>query len=364
MITSYPDKNSLKEVLTNKLTSSKVRYFCQENGILLPVNNKDCIGKTAHLFFWGLNDINELSELIFDEKNYKKAIRFNVSKPNGLADHLPVAEEIFNSVGVIRDNQSSFSAYRIKGVKITNEQNSEREVLLEYEHEYPGKVAMLNKVTKQIKIHVKPNDINSVEINALPEDNNDVKVVQLFLNDIAAKNEQISFRVKSVTLDNLVIDNKIALFDRFFAYEFEDWTLHQIKGLKVNKQNELIEVDEDGDDNEDILMGINSAVLQGSSLRTNPFVQQCLSRRYYFTQAHIKFYHRRNAQAIVLEVSFKGNPTLLEVRFIQILEIEDGKEHKSSLSSDEQKEILMGFHDILYNIYMELVRHQYQPADN
>lgn len=64
MISSYPDKNSLKEALSSELSMTAIKQICKENGILLLSADRNAVINAAHLFYWGYADINRFSQLM------------------------------------------------------------------------------------------------------------------------------------------------------------------------------------------------------------------------------------------------------------------------------------------------------------
>ena len=58
MITKYPEKATLKEVLSGSLSTTSLKNICKKNGIFLLSPNKETIIQDAHLFYWGFNDVN------------------------------------------------------------------------------------------------------------------------------------------------------------------------------------------------------------------------------------------------------------------------------------------------------------------
>lgn len=78
MITKYPEKATLKEVLSGSLSTTSLKNICKKNGIFLLSPSKETIIQDAHLFYWGFNDVNFISDQIEDEKNYKKSFRLQL----------------------------------------------------------------------------------------------------------------------------------------------------------------------------------------------------------------------------------------------------------------------------------------------
>lgn len=357
MINYYPDKNTLREVLETKLSSASVKELCRSNGIFLFSQASSDLLDTASLIFWGFHDINRLSQNIDDSKNYKKSIRYELTTKK-------TNETLMDSFGTyINDKRhTQRDDARVKIVEIRNVQLSNKpakEITIQYLKRQPGRVHLLSDVERQFAIIVMSGIKGSLIFDVIHNDSSDIKIANDILGDYRMANSNIEAR--QVSLKALIIKNKVALFDKLFSYKHKDWIREEIKSIEVERDAELEDDDEEKVE-EDLLQGINSALLKGSGLRTNSFVQKCLDQGYYFGQTSIKYGHKREAIKIILNISFKSKEKFAEIAISNSYEIEDSKEVRKVLPISEQKEILRYFHSILISIFYNLVETQKVPT--
>lgn len=199
-------------------------------------------------------------------------------------------------------------------------------------------------------------------IDVTYDDVGDVKVIKAEIEKLAGREAAI----KHISLKALSLENRVALFDQFFLYEFEEWRMEEVKSIKLVKDETYVaEEDEDGESVDDsILTGINSALLQGTALRTNAFVQNSLKRGYYFSQSTIKLTHRREAIKIIIDIVFRGDNRQLEINVSGSYETEDGRDYKKALPIQDQRRYLRYFHDTINGIYDGLTYQQRMSVEN
>jgi hypothetical protein len=356
MLQFYPDKNSLKEVMSQKLSLTNLKELCRTNGVFLLSNNKECLINTAHLFFWGYNEINFLADAIDDERNNKKSIRLNIQPI--LGSQANIYDVLLSQIKNRLSSQKETERLKIKEVRNINEHVQEIE--FQYIKHQKGRVRLLDEVEKNFTLLITANDDKSAVIDVTHDEASDVKTVKDEIQRLIGINNK-NIMVKQVNLKSLVLENRVILFDRFFSYTFNNWRTDEIKSIKLVKDVEFMDSDDDEEgenlDNS-ILSGINSALLQGTALRTNAFVQNCLNRGYYFSQATVRLAHNIENIKISIDIIFRGANRQLEINIAASYEIEEGRDYKKTLPVNEQRDYLRYFHDIINEIYSQLLVEQ------
>lgn len=359
MITSYPDKNSLKEVLSAELSVSALKQMCKNNGIFLLSNNKKDVVNTAHLFYWGFIDINRISQLMEDIKNYKKSFRLTIEKETAFIQD--------GDTDFFQDFIALISAYR-SGIATEKDilfetfvisQNSDQPHLrasIEYKRKRKGRVKLMDEVTQRFLFDAfEEND--KIIIDVIFEDRNSVQVAKGIIADSVAASDE--FRVpKQISLGTLTTPERVELFDRFFAYQLDTWKVEAVRNIKVQIPMDTND-DEDDEEAEEVennfLAGIESALLTGSGLRTNPIVIDAVNRGYFFPKATVMLEHRREAIKLLLDISFSTDDLVLELSIISTYELEDDHSYKHPIPSEDQEEALQYFHSVLTEIFNQML---------
>lgn len=360
MIKSYPDKNSLKEVMINWISIRPLKEFCKERGIIIPTNRSVVVGEYAHLIFWGYDDIQKLSELMDDKNNYKKSAQMVVNVDNINSENNTPIKVITTTVENMQSKVLEKDGLEIKKIQNLNDSGTKKEIILEYSKVKKGMVDLLAKEKKVITVELEEKG-NDVIFNVIHEDSVDLNKVQKFIETIKSETTEAEIKENHVTLDNLTVSERINLFDNFFKYNFDNWIFDGLKSLKVKKNKaEVDEIEENGNNEDeivknDVLAGINSALLKGNGLRTNKFVIDCINGGFYFTGAEVKLNHKIDAISIVIVISFNENSGILEIKISESYDIIDGKESKRVLFESEQKKYLSYFNDVMREIYNNIL---------
>ena len=360
MITGYPDKNSLKEALNTEFSVTALKRLCKHNGVFLLSNKKEDITNTAHLFYWGFEDINRISQLMEDAKNYKKSFRLILEKDDSFA--------IDDESTVFNDFLQLITHYR-SGVAIQKKilfdsffvQNSNGQphikACVEYKRKRKGRVKLMDEISQRFSFDAFQKD-NNIVVDVIFDDRSSVQVARSIITDsISITNE---FRIpKQISLKGLTTAERVDLFDRFFTYHFDYWMIDAVRNIKVQMSESLSLDDESDDDAEEVennvLAGIESALFAGSGLRTNPIVVDAVNKGYFFPKATVMLEHRIDALKLLLDISFNTDDLVLELSILSTYEIEDERAYKNPIPPEEQENALQYFHEILVKIYDQIL---------
>lgn len=358
MITSYPDKNSLKEVLSTELSATALKNLCRKNGVFLLSNKKENVINTAHLFYWGFEDINRISQLMEDQKNYKKSFRLAIEKDsafktdedsNTFMDFFALLSSY--RMGAATQNRISFENFFI------TQQGGQPHIRasVEYKRRRKGRVKLMDEVAQRFSFDAFEEGDNII-VDVVFDDRNSVQVAKSIITDsVAVSNE---FRVpKQISLMSLTTSERVDLFDRFFAYRFNNWIIDAVKNIKVQiSEGTPIDDEEETEEVENnFLAGIESALFSGSGLRTNPIVIDAVNRGYFFPKASVMFEHRSEALKLLLDISFSTDEFVLELSILSTYEVEDDRSYKHPISPEDQESALQYFHGVLATIYSQIM---------
>ena len=353
MITTYPEKASLKEVFTLNFSAYAIKNLCKENGVFLLSPDKDTLVRDAHLFYWGFEEINKISNFMDEEKNYKKSFRLKLSYTQVDADD-DCFDALYSALAAYRNTIASQERITFDSFHLSND--NDQKVLtgeVSYERNKPGKVELLRSVTQHFSFTVQKGSDSTLNIDFIFNDRWDISVAKKIISTAIATSEKFDDPAQ-ISLKTLSVPERVELFDRFFRYMFADWRLETIQSIKISDEEAPSEDDED-DLEGSILNGIQSALLSGTGLRSNPIVIQAVDRGYFFPKATVMFEHKRNAEKILVDFAFNTDDLLLEINMIGTYEIEENRAYKRPMLPDDQAEILHDFHDIMQKIYKEIV---------
>ncbi|NBJ16628.1 MAG: hypothetical protein FNP40_13920 [Dehalobacter sp. 4CP] len=361
MITNYPEKASLKEVLSSSLSITALKTICKNNGVFILSSDKDIVIRDAHLFYWGFNDINCISNYMEDEKNYKKSFRLkllfdssNIEADTEENTEIDAFDEFYSKLSTYRNTMASLENIRFESFNIVL--NGDEKTLIgeiSYKKRKPGKVELLSETTQKFSFQAKKALDTEIDIDFIFNDRGDIAIAKKIINTAIATSDNFGTPTQ-ISLKGLAVPERVELFDRFFTYTFQDWRIDSIQNIKISDTEEILDEGEDEELEGSILNGIKSALLSGTGLRSNPIVIQAVDRGYFFPKATIMFEHRREAQKILVDITFNSDDLLLEIVMVATYEIEDGRPYKHPMFVDGQKIILEEFQDIIQEIYNQI----------
>ena len=123
--------------------------------------------------------------------------------------------------------------------------------------------------------------------------------------------------------------------------------------------SEGLSSDDESDDAEEVennvLVGIESALFAGSGLRTNPIVVDAVNKGYFFPKATIMLENRNDAVKLLLDIAFNTDDLVLELSILSTYEIEDERVYKNPIPPEDQEYALQYFHEILVGIYNQIL---------
>jgi len=355
MVTIYPEKASLKEVFSSNFSITALKHLCKANGVFLLSSDKELLIRDAHLFYWGFNEINQISNYIDDEKNYKKSFRLKINCERSISE-ADCFDDFYSALTVYRNSFANNDNITFESYQL-NTQGDDKVLTgeISYKKRKPGKVELLREVTQRFSFSAQKTSDDNINIDFIFNDRGDINVAKRMISTAIAPSDSLRDPTQ-ISLKSLSIAERVGLFDRFFQYTFENWRLETIQNIKISDVDEDFP-DENGQEEleESILSGIKSALLSGTGLRSNPIVIQAVDRGYFFPKATILFEHKREAEKILVDFAFNSDELLLEISMITTYEVEDERLYKHPMMPEEQAEILHDFHDVMQHIYKEII---------
>lgn len=338
----YPHKSHVRKIIKEYMVTSHAKDFFKNRGILIVAQSKNDIAKLGADFYFSNEDFVEFKQRLESEENYKRSGRIHI--PHDQAGKLQDALLVLQSKNNVGDQNTK--------VKVI--QSSEEKYMFEitYEDQKPGMIDLLDITKRKIAVEVNKQDKGfSLDFNL--NGSNDYKKLKEVLELVREEDEDVQFDFSEVLISVLPIDKRIELFDKFLRYDHSPWNVAEIIKLKVKKASKEHSVTTDE------LHGINAAVLDGTNLRANKFVQTTLDSGFYFSMSTMRLDHRDKPTFIDIAIDFKTRPEMCEIKLVSSGYYEDGDDGKPTsvkkvLDSAEQDRLLFEFKNILYEIFIEL----------
>ena len=158
--------------------------------------------------------------------------------------------------------------------------------------------------------------------------------------------------------------NKVQFFDDISSHSFANWRLKTITGITV-KQNEYqedeIESEIDDKDTTGTLAGISKAVLNGSGLRSNEFVQKSLEQGYYISSMKYRYICTQESGEFIISISSKDQNLRVDIE--KSYSEEDGNLFVLPFPKEQQNEIIRSFQQTANQHYNQLLEGQKKSQD-
>ncbi|WHP41461.1 hypothetical protein [Lysinibacillus capsici] len=339
----YPSKHSIKKVASEHINNDELKSFLKQRGIFSYCVKKGDLADILSSFYFNGNDYLELKKKMDIEQNYKKTgrISFPTEKKQDLIESL------------IELNNTTINESDNTRIAVTRDGSNNLRVTLSYDEYKPSLIDLLDVNRRNISIVLNQSEDNCSLDYDINSPNDYKKIKELLANIKVGLEEDAEIEFNEITLENLTNTQRIELFERFFHTIQTPWRLYELNKLKVKRNNDEQSVSTNN------LQGINSAVLDGTNLKENQFVQSTLEQGFYFSMASMRLNKNDETNFIDLVIEFKSRPIMCEVRINNsgryVLDNGEVKEVKIVLEEILQDSLLMGFKDELHKVYNEIL---------
>lgn len=350
MVSKYIDNKELKRVIEEgKLKPFKIKKMLKNQGIILMTNNAEQIAKQIYPIFWGSGDIELLSQSLDDSSNYIKSsiIELKMDESENIMDEL---EDYFHNASF------SVTRYKLSGMqRISNEQIS---LKLEYSIVRPGRIEFISNQKKITEIFISKKGKDKALLDVRQASAGEMKEINKFLDEATKKDGLVS--PSHITLKKLTNENRIAFFDEFVKIKFPGWRFVTVTKVELKKYeaDEISELNEEEESDTQNLQGITSAILNGTSIRSNSFVQECLKNDFYVSTMGYKFENLSDLMEVVIEINFKYDDVKIDI--CKTYEYDNDAEaiRLHPLVYGVQEDILTMFQSSAYEKYTEILERQ------
>lgn len=354
MVTEYVDCVELKRLIEDrKIKPIALRYYLRKKGMIFTASNAEQFAQQVYTIFWGANEISEIRDLMTNEANYEKSIVMNVVLRQS-------AEE--DIIDILMDEMNKQKTMKTEDYVIEQpvRTNDGAYIQFSYSRKLLGRNKFLEYEKRYLRMNIRKVSQTEVVVDIRQQSSVDTKNAIGFIQKFSKEDDLLS--IKHINLELLSSKNKIEFFDRIAAYSFQDWRLKTITGITV-KQGVMDEEDEDemlveDEETASTLSGISQAVLNGSGLRSNEFVQESIKKGYYISAMRYRYEHKIDTTEFAVILSFKSQN--LRVDIDKTYFEDEGKIYVQPLIRTEQNQIIIDFQDVAYKVFNELLEEQHQ----
>lgn len=353
MITEYTDCTEfMRLVADQKIKPAAVKKYLASTGIILTASNSETFAKDAYTILLGGKEIAKITQLIISDGNYEKSVLINARMKNkeNSVDILDYFTDGFNAL-----RTQVHSDYMIEQPVKTDK---ELKVNMSYKRKLPGKNKLIEEETRYIRISIRKNTESTVSIDIRQPSSYDSQRALDLLKQITSS-EESDVILSHVNLELLTDKNKVTFFDRLSATDFDNWSLKTVTGITVKRSNcddedESTETDDEGANS--ALTGISQAILNGSGLRSNEFVQKSLEQGYFITSMKYRYMCTQEAGEFIVSISSKNDN--LRVDIDKSYCDEDGTLYVQPFPKSQQDEIIQLFQKASNDIFYQLLEEQ------
>lgn len=360
MIDEYIDCTEFMRLIEDqKIKPAAVKRYLRTQGIIFTATNAHEFANQVYTILLGCGEMDKLKQIIVHEGNYEKSVLVNTQlKESCDADILEYYSDEFNKL-----RSSGFMGYTIEQPIINKDTMS---LQLSYTRKVPGKNRLLNDETRYIKINIRKSSKKTAVIDIRQQSTTDYQKVLELLNQITATDENADLSIKHVNLGVLVPKNRVDFFDDISSHKFLNWSLKTVTGITIKKSSSADDEEEEelqADEQEQptgALAGINQAVLHGSGLRNNEFVQKSLDQGFEITSMKYRYASKQEATEFIISITSKNEDLRIDID--KSFSEEDGRLYVQPLAKSEQDEIIKAFQQVANQVYDNLKLQQKTSA--
>lgn len=356
MVTEYVGCSELKRLIEDKkIKPATLKYYLRKRGIVFTASNAEQFAEQVYTIFLGANEISEIRDMIANETNYEKSLVMNIILKQNSDEDI---------IDVLMDEMSKQKSVKSEDYFLEQPARTEEGATIQlcYIRKLPGRNKLLEYEKRFLRMNIRKISKQKVVLDIRQQSSIDSKNALKFIEKLSESEKLLN--IKHINLELLSRKNKVEFFDRIAEYRFKMWQLKTITGLTV-KQG-IIDDDEDEDgtflteenDESSTLSGISQAVLNGSGLRSNEFVQESIKKGYYISAMRYRYEHKMDTTEFAVVLSFKNQD--LRVDIDKTYMEDEGKTYVQPLVKSEQNDIIVNFQNIAYQVFEKLLEEQKQ----
>lgn len=354
MVTEYVDCAEIKRLIEDKkLKPATLKYYLRKKGIVFTASNVEQFAEQVYTIFLGAREISEIRDMMANETNYEKSLVMNLILKQDLEEDI---------VDVLMDEMNKQKSVKSEDYILEQPVRTEDGAYIHlcYTRKLPGRNKLLEYEKRFLRLNIRKISQREVVVDVRQQSSIDSKNAIKFIEKVSKPEGLLNLR--HINLEMLSNKNKVEFFDRIAAYAFDIWQLKTITGITV-KQGVIDEEDEeegdlliDENDESSTLSGISQAVLNGSGLRSNEFVQESINKGYYISAMRYRYEHKVDTTEFAVLLSFKNQD--LRVDIDKTYHEDEGRLYVQPFAKSEQNDIVVNFQNAAYQIFGKLLEEQ------
>lgn len=363
MFEKYTDSTEFMRLIADKkIRPAAIRKYMSKQGMLFTATDATDLAKDVYTFFLGGGEMSDITQLVASESNYEKSTLINAKLDDsvtGTTDLLDFFSDSFNHA-----KASSGYGYTLDQPVRTQ---TGLTVTLTYRRKLYGKNSFMDEEIRHAKINIRKHDARNVSIDIRHSTSIDAqKALELLDQLINPGQEQGQVHLSHVNLEVLTDKNKVDFFDRIAVATFPNWRLKTITSITVQRGSWKGEDDEEAEEITDYdnptgtLAGISQAVLNGSGLRSNAFVQGSLDQGYIISAMKYRYECTKEAGEFVVSICSRGKDLRVDVDKSYC--DEDGRLFIQPFPRVLQDEIIQLFQNTSNDVFYGLCKEQATAA--
>lgn len=360
MITEYTDCSEFMRLISDqKIKPSAVKRYFSKQGIIFTSTNAATVASQAYTILLGGQEMEQITQLIVSEGNYEKSTLVNAKfiNPDDDTNLLDFFADGFNSL-----RSTCYEGYSIEQ---PIKSSSELRVNMSYKRKMLGKNKLIQEETRFLRIIIRKINDSNVAIDIRQPSYFDAQHALDLLEKIVCQGDESEVALSHVNLDLLTDKNKVIFFDRLSSATFKNWRLKTVTGITVRKSNiSDDDVDSEVADDEggaSTLAGINQAVLNGNSLRSNEFVQKSLEEGYFISSMKYRYICTQEAGEFIIGITSKGENIRVDMEKSYC--DDNGRLYIQPFPKSQQDEIIESFQKAANDIFYKLIAEQKSKKD-
>lgn len=362
MVTEYTDCAELMRLITEqKIKPAAIKRYLSKQGIIFTSINAQTFAEDIYTIFLGGQEMTNITQMIVSDGNYEKSTLINAKLRKHL-DDVDILDFFADKFNIYRS--SHFQGYVIEQ---PIKSDSELIVNMSYKRKLPGKNKLIQEETRYVRIAIRKKSTSDVAIDIRQPSSFDAQKALELLQAMTDSSEESEVDLAHVNLDLLTDKNKVNFYDQLSAYSFDNWKLKTVVGITVKKASTSEDdIEEDTSENDEslsgTLAGISQAVLNGSGLRSNEFVQSSIQQGYYISSMKYRYLCTQEAGEFVVAINSKGENLRVDIE--KSFSDDDGNLYIQPFSKGLQDEIIRAFQDASNSIFYSLIEEQKKATAN
>lgn len=311
---AYPDSYALEQVLSEFCTRRFVQEFALGRGIVL--TNASQQGMAQHLadYLFGHEGLEVIREAAFGGSEGGSLAGFMVQVQDENFDLEGFLDQRRNTVVDQKRHMTLGSLYADGG-----ENGHALYGDVSYTQYTPGRVEFIQGIERSFRYVVYRSHEGLWQVLVDCGKSNDSRIMEDWLKRELRREHDCS--IDGVSEENLSSRQTVQFFDDLAAEGLGPlWEFRRVTRLVLRKPTEEFEAEEEHAEVEaPELGGITQAILEGDSLRNNPFVKQCEEGGYRFAAMTCEYAHKERALVAQIRAEFKRRPKVFEVALVSYM---------------------------------------------